>query len=126
MTQIFDTVYLALKWLSKTTGLSYHEINIIIFYIVVPAIFIYFIDKIYKTNFFKIVFITIITTTFVFVPDFEVFATKLFNKSVAFLNWFGIIGLNYIQASVIICVFIPILIIILLKIKSKLGTKQSK
>jgi hypothetical protein len=52
--------------------------------------------------------------TLFFVPDFEKFATMLFYKSVDFLNWFQALGLDYVQASVVICVIAPLIFIFLL------------
>ena len=49
------------------------------------------------------------------INDFSSFSDDLFDRSVDFLNWFEIIGWNYIQASVIICVFLPVLIYFVLR-----------
>jgi len=44
------------------------------------------------------------------INDFEKFSEWLFNYSAKFLNSFSYIGWNYVEASVIICVFIPIIV----------------
>ena len=119
MNEIFKVVYGILKWISKITGLTYHEINIVVYFIIVPAIFIYMLERISKTNYLKIGFGAIVLLTILIVSDFEKFSTLLFNKSVDFLNWFDVIGLNYIQASVVICVIIPIIILGLLMYLNK-------
>ena len=110
MDKVFDIVYKILKWASKVSGLTYHEINIIVYFIIIPLIFIFLIGKILKTKILIIGFGLIVLFFLLFIPNFEEFSTLLFNKSVSFLKWFSIIGLNYIQASVVICVIIPILI----------------
>ncbi|MFI0427947.1 hypothetical protein [Mariniflexile sp. HMF6888] len=119
MNEIFKVVYDILKWISKITGLTYHEINIVVYFIIVPSIFIYMLERISKTNYLKIGFGAIVLLTILIVSDFEKFSTLLFNKSVDFLNWFDVIGLNYIQASVVICVIIPIIILGLLMYLNK-------
>ena len=111
MNEAFKIVYDFLKWISKTSGFTYHEVNIIVYFIIIPAIIIYMIERILKTNYLKIGFVVLILLTIIIIPDFSVFSTSLFNKSVDFLNWFSIIGLNYIQTSVVICVIVPLIII---------------
>ena len=48
MNFIFTVVYSVLRWMSDVTGLSYNEINIIVFYFCIPAIFLFLIDCIIK------------------------------------------------------------------------------
>ena len=114
MDEIFQVVYKFLKWVSKISGLTYREINIIVFFIILPAIFIYLIGRILKRKSLIVIFGILILFSIIIIPDFEVFSSNLFDKSVNFLNWFDLVGLNYTQASVLICVIIPLLIIFLL------------
>ncbi len=110
MNEIFKIVYQSLKWMAKISGFSYREINIIVYYIIIPSIFIILIERILKTNYLKIGFSILIIISLLLIPDFNAFSSWLFDRSVDFLNWFDVIGLNYIQASVIICVVVPIII----------------
>ncbi|RZN84743.1 MAG: hypothetical protein EVB11_01430 [Winogradskyella sp.] len=114
MQQIFDSVYRFLKWISETTGYTYREVNVIIYFIIIPAFLFFLISKIYKKKYIIIGFSILVILALFIIPDFEVFSEKLFEMSVAFLNWFKVFGLNYEQASVLICVIIPVLIIVLL------------
>ena len=114
MNRIFQIVYELLKWISKISGLTYREVNIIVYFILIPTILIYLIGKILKRKSLIIVFGILVFLTIILIPDFELFSDKLFDKSVDFLNWFDLIGLNYVQASVVICVIIPIIITLLL------------
>lgn len=126
MDQIFQFVYDFLKWASKVTGFTYHEVNIISYYILLPGFFVYLIGRVLKNKIWILGYLTLIVILLMVIPDFELFSTYLFEKSVDFLNWFEKIGLDYVQASVVICVFIPILIIIVLfKLKNK-NKKASK
>lgn len=111
MYDLFNFVYLILVAISRTTGLSYNEINIIVYYYLIPLIYFSMIDKILKTHLFKIglTFFSILIMIF---TNFSDFSDWLFDISVQFLLYFSIIGWNYIVASVIICVFVPILIFI--------------
>ncbi len=114
MNEIFDIIYKFLKWISEFTGLTYREVNIIVYFIIIPSFFIFLISKILKKKYLNISFLVIVLISLLIIPDFKIFSDKLFNRSVDFLNWFQYIGLNYVQASVVICVIIPILVIILL------------
>ncbi|WP_196888463.1 hypothetical protein [Aureivirga sp. CE67] len=114
MNEIFSFVYKLLIACSTITGLSYVEINIIVYYIILPGIFIHFIGKILRKKHLLLIFSGLIIVTIFLIPNFYVFSENLFEKSVVFLNWFAIVGLDYTQASVVICVFIPAIIIILL------------
>ncbi|SDF47535.1 hypothetical protein SAMN04487992_11728 [Cellulophaga baltica] len=58
------------------------------------------------------------------IPDFEKFATTLFEGSVNFLNSFSQVGLNYVQASVVICVIIPTAILAALMYWNKKITRN--
>lgn len=115
MNEIFQVVYKFLKWISQITGFTYHEINIIVYFIVIPALFIFLLSRIFKQKMLIIGFLILVFFAVIIIPDFSEFSTQLFDKSVVFLNWFDHLGLNYIQASVVICVIIPVLILILLR-----------
>ncbi|SNR16749.1 conserved membrane protein of unknown function [Tenacibaculum jejuense] len=119
MDKIFKWIYELLKWLAKITGFSYNEINVIVYYIIIPSLFLYLLSRIVKNYTIILSFLVFIFTTLLFIKNFKLFSDHLFKKSVNFLNWFQIIGLNYIQASVIICVFIPFLIILILLLYRK-------
>jgi len=114
MKPVFQIVYKLFLGIASLTGLTYHEINILVYYIVFPAVFIYFIGRRLKRKTFVLWFAIIIGFLLFIIPDFSYFSTYLFNKSVDFLMWFDIIGLNYIQASIVICVFLPLLILLVL------------
>jgi len=111
MNEIFDLVYRGLKWLSKISGLTYEEINIIIWYFILPASFVFLLERFFKTKYLTSGFAAIVFLVILGVKDFELFSKALFQKSVDFLNWFDNLGINYVQASVLICVILPILMI---------------
>ena len=111
MERIFIIIRNLLIRLSDVTGFSYKAINIIVYFYIVPFVFILFIDDIYKIHYFKISFILVTILFNLLIKDFEKFSERLFDYSAKFLNSFSFIGLDYVWASVIICVFIPIIIL---------------
>ena len=111
METIFIIIRDLLVLLSRHTGFSYKAINIIVYYYILPFIFILFIDEIYKIHYLKISFILVLSILTLLINDFEKFSEWLFNKSAMFLNSFSFIGWNYVVASVIICVFVPIIVL---------------
>ena len=97
--------------IAKVTGMSYNEVNIIVYYLLIPLSWAVMIDY--------ITMMPILTPMYIIV--WAVFLWKdpmkfrdrcdwAFMKSVDFLLWFKRIGWNYIVSSVIICVVIPALI----------------
>jgi hypothetical protein len=114
MEATFDIVYRFLVYLSVKTSLSYEEINIIVYYIVTPLIYVVMIDRIFRFHYFKIIFTLAVALTFIFMESFYKFSMLLFIKSQNFLLGFKIIGWNYTEASVIICVVFPALLFVAL------------
>ena len=114
MNIVFKIVVSTLKWISGITGLSYFEVNIILYFIIIPFIFIHLIDKILGTRILKIGFAIGELFFFIIVKDFQKFSIWLFDRSFDFLHNFDSVGLNYTQASVIICVILPGIIFLIL------------
>jgi hypothetical protein len=114
MNTLFEYTYNILMWISNYTGFTYKEINIIIWFIVIPLSWMLLLDKIYKQKIYTIVFVGIIIASLLFIQDFTKCCNWLFQKSVDFLNLFNTVGSNYIASSVIICLFIPIVIYVIL------------
>ena len=114
MNIIFLIVRNTLLIMANISGFSYQAINIIIYYIVIPFIYFIIIDRIFGTFYFTVSYVIIIAISIFLIKDFELFSKILFNKSVIFLRSFTAIGMNYIVASVIICVFIPLILLFLL------------
>lgn len=114
MDTIFDYTYQILMAIANYTGFTYKEINIILWFIIIPLSWMLLLDKIYKQRKFTIVFAILIIASLLLISDFTQFCDDLFQKSVDFLNFFNNVGSNYIASSVIICVLIPIVIYIIL------------
>lgn len=114
MNLIFTIVRDILLWIGQITGLSYTEINIVVYYIVIPYTFFHLLDTILKSQYLRVGFSVVVLMGLLMISDFSAFSDGLFRRSVEFLNRFEIIGWNYFQASVVICVIVPILIYVVL------------
>jgi len=100
--------------LSLLTKLTYREINIIVYYFIIPFLYLSIIDFKIQTHILKISYVIGLLVLSIFITDFRSFSDYVFMKSVDFLNLFEMIGWDYIVSSVIICVVVPILILILI------------
>lgn len=97
--------------IARLTGATYNEVNIIVYFLLIPLSWAAMIDYIARLPFLSLLFIM---TWIIFLwKDRMKFRDRCdwaFNKSVDFLLWFKRIGWNYVVSSVIICVVIPFLI----------------
>ncbi len=100
-----------LQKIAKVTHLTYNEINIIIYYLIIPFTWCIMIDIITKLPIFTIIW-TLLWSVIIFTKrkNFSVWCDKVFKLSQQFICYFG----EYIKYSVIICVVVPILIYIVL------------
>ena len=114
MNKIFIVVRDILVWLANISGFSYMAVNIIVYYFVIPFIYFIILDQILGAHYFKISFLIIISVTLLRIRDFELFSDWLFRKSADFLGSFSSRGMNYTVASVVICVFIPLAVLLVL------------
>jgi hypothetical protein len=99
--------------IAKLTGATYNEVNIIVYYLLIPLSWAVMIDYITMLPFLTPMYI-IAWIVFLW-KDPTKFRDRCdwaFNKSVDFLLWFKRIGWNYVVSSVIICVVVPVLIYI--------------
>ena len=111
MLPIFALVAVLEHLIARLTGATYNEVNIIVYFLLIPLSWAAMIDYIARLPFLSLLFIM---TWIIFLwKDRMKFRDRCdwaFNKSVDFLLWFKRIGWNYVVSSVIICVVIPILI----------------
>ncbi|WP_460218618.1 hypothetical protein [Psychroserpens sp. MEBiC05023] len=114
MKDIFDFTYKVLMNLSRISGFSYKETNIIIWFVLIPFSWMFLIDKIRGKHIFKLSFTLIIFISVITINDFSKFSNKLFDKSAEFLRSFNAVGSNYTSSSVIICLIIPLIVYIIL------------
>ena len=99
--------------IAKLTGSTYIEVNIIVYYLIIPLSWTVMIDYLTKLPFLTPMFVLAwIIFLWKDTMKFRDRCDWAFQKSVDFLLWFRRIGWNYIVSSVIICVVVPIIIYI--------------
>ena len=97
--------------IAKLTGLTYNEVNIIVYYLIIPLTWTLMIDYLTKMPFLTpMIIIGWIIFLWKDQMKFRDRCDWAFDKSVDFLLYFKKIGWNYIVSSVIICVVVPVLI----------------
>ena len=103
-----------LKLLSRKTGFTYNEINILVYFFIIPFSWLIILDEILELHILKLSFVIFCFGFYVGCRSFIDYSDWLFFKSVKFLNYFNRFGSNYIVSSVWICLVVPLLIYILL------------
>ena len=111
MLPIFAVVAGVEHIVAKLTGATYNEVNIIVYYLLIPLSRAAMVDYITMMPF--------LTPMYIFAWVIFLWKDQMkfrdrcdwaFDKSVEFLLYFKKIGWNYIVSSVIICVVVPILV----------------
>ena len=113
MKETFKIVADALLNLSRLTGLSYNEINIIVYYLIIPMTWAALLDEVFRFHWLKLGLLGasgIVVAGAILLCGFSRFCDRLFDASATFLNSFRIIGMNYVQSSVVVCVLVPLVI----------------
>ena len=113
MVPIFGMVAGVEHAIAKLTGATYNEVNIIIYFLLIPLSWASMIDYITRLPLLSPMYL--IAWIVFFWKDQMTFRDRCdwaFDKSVEFLLWFKKIGWNYVVSSVIICVVVPVLIYI--------------
>ena len=97
--------------IAKLTGTTYNEVNIIVYYLLIPLSWTAMVDYITMMPFLTPMYI-IAWIIFLWKDQmkFHDRCDWAFDRSVDFLLWFKKIGWNYVVSSVIICVVVPVLI----------------
>jgi hypothetical protein len=110
---IFALVAGAEHIIAKLTGSTYNEVNIVVYYLIIPLSWTVMVDYITMLPFLTPMYI-IAWIVFLWKDPmkFRDRCDWAFMKSVDFLLWFKKIGWNYIVSSVIICVVVPVLVYI--------------
>ncbi len=108
---VFSFVAHSLLWVGNKCGLTYNEVNILVYYLIIPLswtiMFDFWIGSPITTFALTFIWIGIAIATR---HTFREWCDWAFQDSVDFLNWFNRWGGNYVLNSVIICVVIPLLV----------------
>ncbi len=109
--QAFAVVANSLLFIGKKAGLTYNEVNILVYYLLIPlswsVMFDCWIGLPITSAALMCVWIGIFIATR---HKFKEWCDRAFQDSVNFLNWFNRWGGNYVLNSVIICVLFPLLV----------------
>ena len=116
ITTIFNKTALLLVKTAQKVNLTYNEVNIIVYYMIVPLTWCIMSDLIFSSwPWMSVVWLALcVAVIWWHRKDFSTWCDWAFEKSVNFLLWFRRIGWNYYKASVIICVGLPIAIYVIL------------
>ena len=113
MNTIFWITANSLNQIAKWTGLTYNEINIIVYYLIIPLTWTVMLDLIIGVPLFTL----LLLLAWIYIlnkirtkRNFRIWCDWAFMKSRYFLLYFKRIGWNYIVSSVIICVIVPVII----------------
>lgn len=112
---IFNIVAQSLLWIARKTGLTYNEINILVYFLLIPLSWAIMFDCWLGIPLTTAALLCIWTGIFIATRHmFSIWCDRAFMYSVDFLNWFNRWGSNYVLSSVIICVVLPIAIYVFL------------
>lgn len=114
MNTTFQIVASLLNWIAEVTGLTYNEVNIIAYYIILPFAYVILADRIFQKHTLKILYVVGVSVCLFLITDFTEFSDWLFQKSVDFLLSFQFLGWNYVVSSVLICVVFPSIVFIVM------------
>lgn len=109
--RLFNAVAQSLIWIGAKCRLTYNEVNILVYYLIVPLSWCIMCDCLIglPVTTFALIFVWVgifIATR----HGFSKWCDRAFQDSVDFLNWFNRWGGNYELNSVIICVVVPLII----------------
>lgn len=109
--KIFNIVADVLHWVASVLGFTYNEVNIILYYFIIPLTWTILLDRYIGKPISTVIFILAwVILLIVKGREFRAWCDWAFDRSVDFLMFFNCVGGNYRLNSVIICVAIPILI----------------
>ena len=111
VSSIFRQVAMALYNGATAIGITYNEINIIVYYLLIPLSWTIMFDcwSGSPTTSFALIFIWFGIKIGTW-GRFREWSDWAFMRSVDFLNYFNRFGGNYVLNSVVICVLVPIII----------------
>ena len=115
MQTIFNIVANSFLWIGRKTGLTYNEVNILVYYLIIPLSWTILFDCWLRLPLTTASLLLVWLGIFIGARHyFRQWCDRAFKDSVDFLNWFNRFGGNYTLNSVIICVILPIVIYVAL------------
>ena len=116
ITRLFNTTANLLLRIAEKMRLTYNEVNIIVYYMIVPLTWCVMLDFIVDTwPIITLIWIAVCVGVILYHrKHFSDWCDWAFLKSQDFLLWFQRIGWDYFKSSVIICVVLPLVIYMIL------------
>ena len=111
VSKLFWWVAKSLQSIARILHLSYNEINIIVYYLLIPLSWCIMLDCLIGMPITTLLLVAVWAVIFLKVKSFSEWCDKGFKLSQRFICLFG----EYVKYSVIICVFIPVLIYAVLR-----------
>ena len=106
VSKLFWWVAKSLQSIARILHLSYNEINIFVYYLLIPLSWCIMLDCLIGMPITTLLLVAVWAVIFLKVKSFSEWCDKGFKLSQRFICLFG----EYVKYSVIICVFIPVLI----------------
>jgi hypothetical protein len=107
--QIFTATVRILEKIGKYTKCTYNQVNVVVWYFILPTIWLIDINKIAA-----LVYTAFCIGIYVGCNSFKTYCNNVFNKSVGFLLHFIRYRISYELSSIIFCLIIPAIICIIL------------
>jgi hypothetical protein len=104
----FQAVAKGLYYSGTIINLNYNQMNILVYFGIIPLIWAFIIDKMFRFHYVKLMHLLVILFCWVTINNLSAFCDDLFYACVIFLNLFRPIGIDYVAASVLFCVVLPI------------------
>ena len=103
---IFQIVAKNLQKIAQKVNLTYNEVNILVYYLIIPLSWCIMLDCLIGMPITTLLLVAVWAVIFLKVKSFSEWCDKGFKLSQRFICFSG----EYVKYSVIICVFIPVLI----------------
>ena len=107
---IFQSVANNLQKIAQKVNLTYNEVNVLVYYLIIPLSWCIMLDCLIGMPITTLLLIAVWAVIFLKVKSFSEWCDRGFKLSQRFICFFG----EYVEYSVIICVFIPVLIYVVL------------
>ena len=110
----FDLTVIILKKLAKRLGMSYRQLNVLLWVVLLPVFWALMLDRLVGFHYFTVATACLLAGFIYPVLRSKRKASQLFDKFAYFLFSFSMYGMGYRTSSVIFCLIIPFCITVLL------------
>lgn len=111
---LFLIVAKSLYRIAEFSKLSYNQINVLVYFFVVPFLYLAILDHHFDFHYLKAAATFTTLGFFIVCRNFAAYSDWLFAQSVKFLQYFKRYGIGYQSASIWFCVVLPILLLLAL------------